>query len=224
MLAEIKAALGKDAGRFARSMARPIVVERSLRARFENDDKLHASQRRSSEQAREAGLAAAKDGVEAQIAALRANKAGSFNEVTWQLQGNAERGTARPEAIDPHLSRTPPSRRNAENSAPPPQTKAVAKSGAYSIEATAQIAQPLTPFSEERDRKFYFEDLDPELQKVLNAQLQKAGDVSAVIETPAAFLVFIAKEKAATALNACSLSISKRSYEEWLAQQPDESP
>jgi len=46
MLAEIKHALGDDAERFARSMARPIVVERLLRERFENDDKLHLPQRK----------------------------------------------------------------------------------------------------------------------------------------------------------------------------------
>jgi hypothetical protein len=54
--------------------------------------------------------------------------------------------------------------------------------------------------------------------------LQIAGDVSAGIETSIAFLLFIAKEKSATTLNASSLSIPKRSYEEWLAQQSDQSP
>ena len=34
-----------------------------------------------------------------------------------------------------------------------------------------------------------------------------------------AFLVFLAREKSATALSAASLSIPKRSYDEWLAQQ-----
>jgi hypothetical protein len=212
MLAEIKAALGNDAARFARSMARPIVVERELRRRFENDDALHASQRRASEQAREATRTAAHEGVEAQVAALRANKGGGVNEVTWQLTPRQEAGNSEPGT------------RNAEIAAQPPQTKAVTKSGAYSIEATAQIAQALKPSAEERERKLYFDDLDPELQKVLRAQLQKAGDVSAVIETPSAFLLFLAKEKSATTLNACSLSIPKRSYEEWLAEQPDESP
>jgi hypothetical protein len=42
ILAELKAALGNDTNRFARTVAKPIVVERLLRNRFENDDELHA--------------------------------------------------------------------------------------------------------------------------------------------------------------------------------------
>lgn len=56
MLAEIKHALGNDAERFALGMARPILVERELRCRFDNDDQLHALQRRQAEQARESLL------------------------------------------------------------------------------------------------------------------------------------------------------------------------
>src|SRR4051812_22173652 len=40
MLAEIKAALGDDPARFAEMLAKPILVERELRQRFENDDTL----------------------------------------------------------------------------------------------------------------------------------------------------------------------------------------
>ena len=53
MPAEIKAALGNDTNRFARAVARPIVVERLLRERFDNDDALHAPQRREMEEVRE---------------------------------------------------------------------------------------------------------------------------------------------------------------------------
>jgi hypothetical protein len=195
ILAEIKAALGNDAARFARSMARPIVVERKLRARFENDDKLHAAQRRDAEQARADLLA--KKTVE------------GMHNVTWQLG-------ARPNAEGPETRNQKP------ETLSPLQTKAVAKSGSYSIEATAQIAQQFAPpVNSEHDRKFYFEDIDPELQKVLRAQLRRAGDVSAVVETPTAYLLFILKEKTADALTAALLSIPKRSYEEWLAEQPD---
>jgi hypothetical protein len=59
---------------------------------------------------------------------------------------------------------------------------------------------------------------------VLRLQLQKPGDVSAVIETPGGFLVFQAKERTAETLRVASLSIPKRSYEEWHAQQPAERP
>jgi len=52
-------------------------------------------------------------------------------------------------------------------------------------------------------------------------QLRQPGDVSAVIETPSGFLLFRAKEKTATTLTATRLAIPKRSYDEWLAQQPE---
>jgi DnaJ-domain-containing protein 1 len=188
VLSEIKQALGGDPKRFARSMARPIVVERELRRRFENDNKLHASERGTAEKVRED---------------LRAKKTvAEMRDVTWQLSPRPGNGIS-------------------ETSIPPPQTKGAAKSGTYSVDATAQVAQVLNPQSAMRDRKFYFGDLDPELQKALQAQLKKSGDVSAVIETPTAFLVFVAKEKTKDTLSAASITIPKRSYDEWLAHQVD---
>jgi hypothetical protein len=198
MLTEIKHALGDAPARLARAVARPIVVERELRRRFDNDDALHIAQRREAEQARERLLA--KQPVE------------GIQDVRWQL-------TPRPEDEKPEATAQGPG-----ISTPPPQTQGTAKSGAYSVEATAQVAQALVPPPGEKDEKLYFEDLDPELQQVLRLQLQKPGDVSAVIETPRGFLVFLAKEKSAAALAAVSLSIPKRSYEEWHAQQPAEKP
>ena len=189
VLAEIKHALGDDAARFAAAMARPIIVERELRRRFDNDDKLHSAQRHAADTAR-ADLLAKKP-------------VANLHDVTWQL-------TPRPADDKP---------------APAPATPTEAKSAskAYSNEATAQVAQPLTPPDKAAPgkQKLYFDDLDPELQKVLRVQLQKPGDVSAVIEMPGGFLVFVAKEKTAATLSAASLSIPKRSYEEWLMQQPE---
>ena len=201
MLEEIKAALGHDAVRFARAVARPIVVERTLRARFENDDALHAPQRHAAEQARES---------------LLAGKAvAGMHDVRWQLTprtGDKESGVRSQESgVSAALSTL--------NSKP-----STSSSGAYSVEATAQLTQTLAPPPGERDRRFHFTDLDPELQKVLRGQLQKPGDVSAVIETAGSFLLFLAKEKSAETLHAASLSIPKRSYEEWLAPQPGEKP
>src|SRR3989442_4278759 len=57
MLAEIKAALGNDPARFARTVAKPIVVDRELRRRFVNDDRLHGAQRKQVEAVREQILA-----------------------------------------------------------------------------------------------------------------------------------------------------------------------
>ena len=211
MLTEIKAALGNDAARLAHTVARPIVVERTLRARFENDNRVHAPQRRLAEQAREAALAAWKSGIEKQVFALRAPKAGVVNEITWQL-------TPRPVVaggVEPGPAIAPRS--------PGLATPATASSASYAIEASAQIAQPLMPPGapgQER-AKAYFDDLPAELQQAIRAPLRKPGDVSAVIETPTAFLVFVAKEISNETLNATSLSIPKRSYDAWLGEQPE---
>ena len=194
VLAEIKQALGNDPGRFARSMARPIVVDRELRRRFDTDDALHAARRKEAEQARKKLLAGQP--IE------------DMHEATWLL-------TPRPEDETPQGGGV---------SGTPIQTKGKAESGTYSVEATAQLAQSLSPPPAEADRKLYFEDLNPELQNILRVQLQSSGDVSAVIETPAGFLVFLARGKSTETLSADSLSIPKRSYETWLEQQPEENP
>ena len=179
VLAELKAALGGDPERFARTVARPIVVERTLRARFENDDALHAPQRKAAEELRAQLLAAAAGD---RVDLLRSAKTGSVNEVTWQL-------TPRP-ADD-------------------------APSKAPAMAATPAGGKP----GVEREQKFYFEVLDPELQNVLRAQLRQPGDVSAVIETPTVFLLFVAKTKTPVELSVSSFNLPKRSYEEWLEQQ-----
>jgi len=194
VLKEIKQALGNEPERFARSMARPIVVERELRRRFDTDDSLHAARRKEAEQAREKLLAGKS--VE------------DLHEATWLL-------TPRPEDDVPQGGGV---------SGTPMQTRGKAKSGTYSVEATAQLAQSLAPPPSEEDRKLYFEDLNPELQNILRVQLQKPGDVSAIIETPGGFLVFLARERSTETLSAASLSIPKRSYETWLEQQPEENP
>jgi hypothetical protein len=197
MLAEIKHALGDDAERFAHTMARPILVERELRSRFDNDDRLHAEKRHEAVRAR---------------ASLRAGKpAEGMEEVIWQL-------TPRPADEAAELARRAPATAQSP-------TQGAAKSTSYSVEATAQVSQviaaPDSAARESAKEKHYFEDLDPQLQNVLRAQLQKPGDVSAVVETPGGFLLFLAKERNAETLRAASLSIPKRSYEEWLAQQAE---
>lgn len=58
MLAEIKAALGNDPARFAQAFAKPFLVERLLRDKFDNDEALHAPQRREAERVRARLLAA----------------------------------------------------------------------------------------------------------------------------------------------------------------------
>ena len=206
MLAGIKSALGNDAGKFAESFARPFVVERLLRERFENDDALHAPQRRATEAVRATLLAAKGD----RLAVMKDCKAGDVQEqVTWLL-------TPRPvEAKDEGA--VP----NAPANAP---VKGAASSASYSVEAMVQIAQVLSAPEnprDEKDRTLHFGDLPGELQTVLRTQLRAAGDVSAVIEGPRAFQLFLTRERTAEALTVATLTIPKRSYEEWLALQPD---
>ena len=66
------------------------------------------------------------------------------------------------------------------------------------------------------EHQFYFEDLHPELQKVLTAQLTQPGAVSAVIEMPQAFLLYLTTEKTATTLSVESVTVPKADYSEWV--------
>ena len=203
ILAELKAALGGDPARFARTMARPIIVERTLRARFENDDALHAAQRKISRDLRAQWLAAPST---VRVESLKTPQAGAMRQVTWQL-------SPRPIEDVPKKPAT----------APAVPTTGSASSATYTVAATVQLAQtlraPETPGA--LPDKFYFEDLEPELQNVLRAQLRHASDVSAVIETPSAFLVFRADALTPATLTVSQSSTPKRSYDEWLAAQPE---
>ena len=173
ILAEIKAALSGDRRRIARGLARPIVVERALRTRFENDDALHAPQRLIAEQAHERLLKADPKSFAERHSLLKECREGEIQEqVRWEL-------TPRPPATSPERS------------------------------------------ADEQERKFYFEDLPASLQAVLRAQLLQAGDVSAVIETPGAFQIYLTRERTEAALAVAVFTLRKRSYEEWLAAQPE---
>jgi hypothetical protein len=189
MLAEIKTALGNDGARFATRFAKPILVERLLREKFDNDDALHAPQRRQVERVRHELLAAKTNGADGGklLALLKRTHSNAVTETTWQL------GT-----------------RPAETTAP----------GADLLEVQKRFgpnAQVLSaPPADGQERKLYFEDLPAELQNVLRVQLRRAGDVSAVIETPGGFLLYVAKEKTDAVLILAGLSLPKRSYEQWL--------
>ena len=197
MLAEIKTALGNDPARFANVFAKPILIERLLRGKFDNDDALHALLRRQIEVTRNELLAARTNGADCArlLALLKCNHSNSVTETTWQLG-------ARP----------------AETNAP----------GADEIEIkkrfgpNAQIIS--SPHPGEQQIMPYFEDLPSDLQNVLRVQLRRSGDVSAVIETPGGFLLYVAKEKTDAALSAAGLSLPKRSYEQWLEEQSEKKP
>jgi hypothetical protein len=197
MLAEIKAALRNDPERFANVFAKPILVERLLREKFENDDRLHAPQRCQADQTRAKLLAAKTNGASCEelLALLKHSHSNAVAETTWQL-------TARP----------------AETNASAVDDFEIKKR----FGPNAQVLS--SPGAARKDRKSYFEELPEELQKVLCAQLRQAGDLSAVIETPRGFLLYIAKQKTDTVLTVATLSLPKRNYEQWLAEQTTQSP
>ena len=218
MLAEIKVTLGNDPAKFAQAFAKPFLVERLLREKFDNDDALHAPQRQEAERVRAKLLAQAPnpggraspraqtspedrargdarppDRVAALVAILKASHSNEVCETTWQLGAHP-----------------------AETNAPAAEELEIKQR----FGPNAQLIS--SPRGAERDRKQYFEDLPSELQRVLRLQLRQSGDVSAVIEAPSGFLPYVAKETTDTALAAACLSLPKRSYEQWLSEQTGE--
>lgn len=193
MLTEIKAALGNDPEKFAQAFAKPLLVERLLREKFDHDDTLHARQRRACEQARLELLTAKTNGATAAklLAMLRERHEDRVSEAAWQL------------AARPALS----------NTSSPSELEIRKRFGPG--------AQLLSSPQAEEDRKAYFEDLPAELQRVLRAQLRSAGDISAVIETPAGFLLYVATGKSESVLSVASVHLSKRGFEQWLEEQPE---
>ena len=195
VLAEIKAALGNDPARFANVFAKPILVERLLRERFDNDDRLHAPQRRQVEQTRIELLAAKTNGAgcEKLLALLKRSYSNAVAETTWQLAA-----------------------RSAETKAPAADELDLKKR----FGPNAQVLS--SPHAGGKDQKSYFDELPAELQNVLRTQLHQPGDVSAVIEVPGGFLLYVAKEKTEAVLSVATLSVPKRNYEQWLAEQPSQ--
>jgi hypothetical protein len=213
MLAEIKAALGNDPVKFAQVFAKPFLAERLLREKFDNDGALHLSQRREVERVRERLLdaggtdvtqptnssasterrltaAATVDLAAKRLALLKATHSNEVFETTWQL-------TPRPN----------------ETNAPAPDELEIKQRFGPNVQIIS------SPCGAERDQKLHFVDLPPALQNVLRVQLRQPGDVSSVIEAPGGFLLYLATERTDKALAVACLSLPKRSYEQWLAEQ-----
>ena len=187
MLGELKAALGNDPSRFARTIVRPLLVERELRRRFENDDRLHAAQRKKVELLRLKLLSDREHGASLAdlLSRLKAGNEQSVSESTWQL------GERPPGAADDRDSEIK--------------------------KRFGPDARLLSAPADTRD-EFYSSDLPPELQRVLSTQLNRAGDISAVIETPQGFQLYVLERRTTNLLCAAAMTIPKRSYDEWLNQ------
>ena len=198
MLAEIKTALGNDPVRFAKVFAKSILIERLLREKFDNDDSLHMPRRRQAEKVRNELLAARNNGAgfDQLLPLLKRGPSNEVSETTWQL-GTRPEAKAGGEAADEMEIR----KRFGPN---------------------AQILS--SPSRAGEVRKSYFDELPGELQNVLRVQLRQPGDVSAVIEMPGGFLLYVLKEKTDAVLSAADLSLPKRGYEQWLNEQNESKP
>ncbi len=222
MLAEIKTALGNDRVRFANAFAKPFLVERLLREKFENDDRLHADQRREAERVRAQLLAARRSrGHEAPAPTAASGK--QKGETDQSLFTSAATNDCMPAlaAILKAGRSNEVSERTWQLGPRPAETNAPAADELEIKRRFGPNAQLISSPPEQKDRKLYFEDLPAELQRVLRVQLQQPGDVSAVIETPGGFLLYLCKERTDQTLSIARLSLPKRSFEQWLSQQPD---
>jgi len=205
ILAELKKALNNDPQRFARTIAEPIVVERELRSRFENDTELHAEPRRQAERLREQLISAKKTNVPvtALLTLLKSAQHSTFAERSWRLTGHSTETSI------------------ATSKVPQNQvSQAVVKSsgGPYSLEGIASLGPLDSDLSTKApgQETLYFEDLPTDLQRVLKSQLTKPGNASAVIETSSGFLIFVATETSPKILAAGSAYFPKRNFDEWV--------
>ena len=199
MLAEIKAALGNDLALFAEVFAKPILVEHELRQRFVDDDARHAPQRAKAEALRSALLAERDPAARQQLLKKDGSQTGNLSQTTWQLGPRPKTETDDAAALE----NLPPG---------------IGKLGPGAKILSSPNRDP------DEERKFYFEDLHPQLQKVLSAQLTKPGAVSAVIEMPQAFLLYVATEKTDETLAVEALTIPKADYSRWVREAETDSP
>ncbi len=198
VLAELKAALGNDPVRFGRSVVKPILVERRLHECFEKDVSANASERDKAGQLRARILAAGQNNASLPELMEILRNAGTPSEITWQL----EAGKQKP----------------AQSKSSSPPVPMVAGSSNYSVEATVQVER-VFPDAKPHRETLPFSELRSELQALLQAQLQKPGDISAVVETQDGFWLFLTRERTDRILGIASLCIPKQNYESWLEQQ-----
>ncbi|PAW85713.1 MAG: hypothetical protein B9S33_09380 [Pedosphaera sp. Tous-C6FEB] len=172
MLAQIKLSLANNPERFARSVAKPLVADRVLRARFEADATQQAGKRVEAEKLR-AQLLAAKPEERAALLKSRPD----VREVKWHLgaKPKTDLGSARP---------------------------------------SLETGLP----------KQYFTDLHADMQKVLAAQLQQPGDVSAVFGSDQSFALYVATSRTAEALAVQAVEIARLTFDDWLTAQARTNP
>ncbi|MBC8095714.1 MAG: hypothetical protein H7Y43_07870, partial [Akkermansiaceae bacterium] len=178
VLAELKQALNNDPKRFTQTVVRPIVVEKRLHGRFNEDSSLHVSERAKAERLRIELLKARQEKATPKQLKELLRSAGKVSDQTWHFEGE------------------PPG---------PVFTTTAIQSSNYSGSGTARFGAV-----EPSDESISFGELQPELQTLLKAQLQKPGDLSAVVETDDGFLLFLTRDRTARRLHVTSLYIPKQ--------------
>jgi len=193
ILRELKRALGNDSRRFGRSVVRPMLVDTELRNRFANDDSLHVEMRHQIEDLRTKLLALkAKVNLLSEINLARKAGIGEVSEIRWAIS-------------------------DSQNAPVAPQTTngLISSGGRYSLQPPPEPAHSIN--GDEKPGEF--SKLPLRMQSILKAQLQKPGDVSAVIELPTEFFLCILKERSRTTLVVAAVVARKRPYDDWLAAQ-----
>ncbi len=171
MLREIQEALAGSPARFADTVAKPLVVDRVLRARFEADAAPQNARRQEADALR-AKLLAAKPADRAALLAGREDT----REITWKLG-------AKPKA-------------------------------------DVASARPVAPGS----RDSYFAELPAEMQRVLAAQLQQPGDVSAVFGADSHFAISVATSRTPETLTVQAVELPHLTFDDWLTAQARTNP
>ena len=192
ILRELKQALGNDSRRFGRAVVSHMLVDTELRDRFANDDSLHFQMRHQIEGLR-SNLLAAQPKVDllSKINLARNAGIGEVSEIKWL--SNKQTARIAPETTNGLIS----------------------SGGPYSLRPLPESSLSSNGGQKPAD----FSKLPARMQSVLKSQLQKPGDVSAVIELPTEFLLCILKERSPTTLVVASVVLRKRNYDDWLAEQ-----
>lgn len=194
MLEEIKGALDGDAASYAEVFVKPLVVERELRRHYHDDAARHAGERLKADEVREI-LLKAEVGERVKIMDGEGEMRGLVGEVVWEL---GERPEEKAESGELCLEDLPPE---------------VGKLGPNAKNLTT---------GGEKNRKFYLEDVRKDLRRVIEVQLKKEGDVSAVIEAPQEFLLFLVTEKTEDVLGVKTLTVRKMDYGTWVNEAKEE--
>ena len=193
------------------------MVERLLRERFDDDDRLHASQRREAEEVRQQLLAAC--GHRGHEDSSPKPEIRNWSEPPhvrcYERCGGAASGSTQARPFQRSKCDDVATRHAREEKPGAKAPDAVEISQRFGPNAQFLSSPPTGG----KERKLCFADLPTELQRVLRVHLRQPGDVSAVIETPLGFLVYLCQEKTSETLRVAMLSLPKCSYEQWLAEQ-----